>query len=235
MPDYSYIYSQQANLYDRLVTYEDYQGNLLRRLNEVVDFRELDVVETGAGTGRITALIAPLARTIQAFDASAHMLAIAEARLKRSGLANWKTGLADHRCLPVPGASADLLVSGWSVCYLAVSDGKEHRDGEQWQVELEKGLNEFRRILRPGGKIILIETLGTGYEEPHRYPNLANYLAYLDASGFQSLCVRTDYRFASLEEERELVSFFFDDPMSDKIKITKQGVILPECTGIWWR
>ena len=81
--------------------------------------------------------------------------------------------------------------------------------------------------MRPGGKIILIETLGTGYEEPYRKPSLANYLAYLDAHGFQSTCVRTDYCFASLEEERELVTFFFDDPMSDKIKIEEQGVILP--------
>jgi ubiquinone/menaquinone biosynthesis C-methylase UbiE len=200
-----------------------------------VDFRGLDVVETGAGTGRVTGLIAPLARSMQVFDGSAHMLAVAEDKLKRSGLAHWKTGIADHRCLPVPNASADILISGWSVCYLAVNDGKEHRSAEQWQLELEKGLTEFRRILRPGGKIILIETLGTGYEEPAPPASLANYFAYLDASGFQSLCVRTDYRFDSLEEERELVAFFFDNPMSDKIKVIEQGVILPECTGIWWR
>ena len=229
MPDYNHIYNQQADLYERLVEREDYQGNLSRALNKIVDFHGLDVVETGAGTGRVTALLAPLARSMQVFDGSAHMLALAEARLKRSGLANWKTGVADHRRLPVPNASADVLISGWSVCYLAVNYG------EQWQAELEKGLDEFRRILRPGGKIILIETLGTGYEEPYRYPSLANYLAYLDANGFQSMCIRTDLCFASLEEEQELVSFFFDDPMSDKLKIEERGVILPECTGIWQR
>jgi ubiquinone/menaquinone biosynthesis C-methylase UbiE len=167
--------------------------------------------------------------SIRVFDASAHMLAVAEARLKRSGLNHWKTGVADHRCLPVPDGSADVLISGWSVCYLAVNHA------EQWRVELEKGLQEFQRILRPGGKIILIETLGTGYEEPYRYPSLANYLAYLDEKGFQSKSVRSDYYFASLEEERELVSFFFNDPMVEKIRIEADGVILPECTGIWWR
>lgn len=229
MPDYNDIYMHKADLYERLVECEDYQGNLTRTLHKVVDFRGLDVVETGAGTGRVTGLIAPLARSMQVFDGSAHMLAVAEDKLKRSELGRWKTGIADHRNLPVPDGIADILISGWSVCYLAVNNS------QQWQVELEKGLTEFRRILRPGGKIILIETLGTGYEEPYRYPSLANYLAYLDGNGFQSMCVRTDYCFASLEEEHELVSFFFDDPMSDKIKIEEQGVILPECTGIWWR
>ena len=147
MPDYIDIYMHKADLYERLVEREDYQGNLLRALNEVVDFRGLDVVETGAGTGRVTALIAPLARSMQVFDGSAHMLALAEDKLKRSGLAHWKVGVADHRCLPVPDASADVLISGWSVCYLAVSNA------EQWQAELEKGLMNFAASCALAGKL----------------------------------------------------------------------------------
>ncbi len=228
MPDYDDIYNRQADMYERLVGYEDYQGNLLRGLQQVVDWHRLDVVETGAGTGRVTAMIAPLVRSLQVFDASAHMLAQAEARLKGMRLSHWKTGVADHRHLPVPDSRADVLIAGWSVCYLAINSG------ERWQEELEKGLDEFHRILRPGGKIILIETLGTGFEQPQPPAILANYLAYLDTHGFQSISVRTDYCFPSLAEARQLVSFFFDDPMNDKLQSSAAGVILPECTGIWW-
>ncbi|MEW5873175.1 MAG: hypothetical protein AB1894_28205 [Chloroflexota bacterium] len=45
----------------------------------------MDVVETGAGTRRITEMLALLARLLRVSDRSAHMLSIAEARLKRLG------------------------------------------------------------------------------------------------------------------------------------------------------
>ncbi|MEW5872978.1 MAG: class I SAM-dependent methyltransferase [Chloroflexota bacterium] len=228
MPDYEYIYNHQADLYERLVGHEDYEGNLMRALEGVVDFRGLDVVETGAGTGRVTGMLARLAGSMRVFDRSAHMLARARGRLARSGLAQWRAAVADHRYLPVESGSADVVISGWSVCYLAVNSG------EAWQVEVEKGLNEFRRVLRPGGKVILIETLGTGYETPTRPASLADYLGYLEAHGFQSAVVRTDLRFESLEEERELVSFFFGEAMVERVKVEEAGVILPECTGVWW-
>jgi hypothetical protein len=46
--------------------------------------------------------------------------------------------------------------------------------------------------------------------------------------------VRTDYQFESLEEAVELSTFFFGEELGQKVR-EKSWVILPECTGIWWR
>jgi hypothetical protein len=120
-----------------------------------------------------------------------------------------------------------LVISGWSICYLALS-------GPGWQDELTRGLVEFQRVLKPGGKIIIIETLGTGYEFPERYEVLTPYFEFLESHGFQSTFIRTDYHFRDLDEAKELSAFFFGDELAQQV-VEKNWVILPECTGLWWK
>ncbi len=114
------IYQSEADRYEALVSREDYQGNIMKALEEIIDPDGLDVLDLGAGTGRLTLLLTPRVKSIRAFDASAEMLRVCRARLERSGLSNWNVDVADHRQLPVTDGSADLIVSGWSVAYLAV-------------------------------------------------------------------------------------------------------------------
>jgi ubiquinone/menaquinone biosynthesis C-methylase UbiE len=225
MPDLNYIYNHQADLYQLMVDCEDYQGNLLPAIQAILPLEGKDILETGAGTGRLTALLAPGARKVWAFDRSIHMLRVAQLRIDVLDLRYVHFGVADHRRLPVGERSADLLISGWSVCYVFLEAGTG------WQIGLKRTLANFRRCLRPGGVIILIETLGTGTEEPQRLPLLQPYLEYLESNGFQMTWVRTDYRFANLEQARERIPFFFGEEMLDKL----QGNILPECTGLWWQ
>jgi ubiquinone/menaquinone biosynthesis C-methylase UbiE len=227
MPDHPEIYRSQAEQYEALVSREDYQGNLLPALQKITTFNDMQVVEFGAGTGRLTTQIAPLARSIQAYDISQHMLDLAAQKLTKSGLSNWSIQTADHRHVPATDHSADVIVSGWSVCYVVV----DHPQG--WQTEIDKVLDEMGRILIPGGKIILIETLGTGFEQPTPPDHLIEYYAYLESHGFTRTWVRTDYRFETIEIARELSKFFFGEAMLEKIVSDSRGITLPECTGLW--
>ncbi len=149
MPTEKEVYEQHADQYERLIRREDYEGNILRAIEQIVPLPGLEVVELGAGTGRLTRLLAPRVRAIRAFDGSRHMLDVAEESLRQMGLANWQAGVADNRAIPVADASADLVISGWSFCYLAVWGGPS--TGSGWLGELEKGYGEIKRILRPGG------------------------------------------------------------------------------------
>ena len=223
MPDHKAIYTDSALNYDRLVSREDDQGNLLKAIKEVLPIDGLNVVETGAGTGRLTRLLAPYVGSIAAFDTSEPMLELAAASLSQAGLHNWRTGVADHRSLPVADASADLCLSGWSVCYLV------DWNRQDWQKEVSKALAEMERVLVPGGWSILIETQGTGFTTPHPPDHLLAYFQFLNDQGFQSKWFRTDYRFKDAREAKELSVFFFGEEMAQKI----EGVILPECTGLW--
>ncbi len=227
MPSHQEIYNQHADQYERLVSREDYQGNILRAIKQICRLDGLDVVELGAGTGRLTCMLAPAVKRIQALDASGHMLAAAAAKLEQNNQRNWQMAVADHRALPAADQSADVAISGWSICYLVV----EHEDS--WRGQVSRTLAEIKRTLRPGGTIIILETLGTGYESPTAPDELAPYYAFLEKQGFSSTWIRTDFQFESLSEAQDLVGFFFGEKMAQKV-VRENWVVLPECTGIWW-
>lgn len=228
MPDNKTVYAQHGNEYEALVAREDYQGNILRALEEITSLEDRVVLDLGAGTGRLACLLAPRVARVYALDVAEDMLRVCRAKLTATGLVNWQVDIADHRSLPVMDHAADLAVSGWSVSYLAVWNP------DSWRDELEKWLAEMRRVLKAGSYIVLFESLGTGNESPIKLEHLADFYPWLDEAGFQNKWIRTDYKFESLDEAEYLSGFFFGDELGDKVK-KNRWVILPECTGVWWK
>jgi ubiquinone/menaquinone biosynthesis C-methylase UbiE len=227
MPTQEEIYKTEGDKYEALIAREDYQGNILKSLREIAPLEHRLVLDLGAGTGRLACLLAPYVTRIRAFDISEEMLRVCKAKFAASGLSNWQVDTADHRKLPVPGHSADLAVSGWSVSYLAVWNP------DSWRKELESWLGEMKRVLRPNSFIVLFESLGTGNESPIKLDHLKDFYPWLDEVGFQSKWIRTDYKFESLAEAEELSRFFFGDELGNKVR-ENEWTILPECTGVWW-
>lgn len=223
MTDHKEVYKNKTLEYDLLISREDYEGNLLKSIKEIRDISSLDIIDMGAGTGRITSLLIPYCRTITSLDISKEMLEIAVSKM--DGL---KSIAADNRFIPLKGNIAHMVISGWSIGYLV-----EWCEGD-WHMEIDRALNEMKRLLLPGGVVIIIESLGTGYETP-RPPNdkLRDYYCYLEEKGFSKKWVRTDYRFSSSEEADRLVRGFFGHTLGDRI-VKNNMSILPECTGIWW-
>ncbi|MDX1994408.1 MAG: class I SAM-dependent methyltransferase [bacterium] len=224
------IYVSKAAQYDALVSAEDYQGNLLPALDAIRPLAGLEVVEFGAGTGRLTRLLAPIVKFIRAYDGSAHMLGTAAQRLGEMGLVNWTVTQADNRTIPAEDASADLAIAGWTFGHSVAWYP------DLWQEEIGRMLAEMQRILRPDGTMIILETLGTGRETPAPpTPGLAAYYSWLeDAQQFTMRWVRTDYQFTSVAEAEQLTRFFFGDALADRV-LSEGMLILPECTGIWSR
>jgi ubiquinone/menaquinone biosynthesis C-methylase UbiE len=229
MPDFfETIYTERAADYDRLVAREDYQHNILRALSSSHPLAGSDVVEMGAGTGRLTRLLAPRVKSILACDRSKAMLDVAADHLKESSLDNWRLVVADNRRLPVADGVADISIAGWSFGH---STGWQPRT---WPDEIDRAVAQMRRVLRPGGTAIILETLGTGRETPQPPTDaLAAYYQLLEEKyGFVQSWIRTDYRFESPAEAEELTRFFFGDALADRV--ARDGlVIVPECTGVW--
>jgi ubiquinone/menaquinone biosynthesis C-methylase UbiE len=228
MPTQEEIYKTEGDKYEALIAREDYQGNILKSLQEIMSLENRIAYDLGAGTGRLARMLAPLVKHVRAFDISEEMLRVCREKLTASGLTNWQVDVADHRQLPVDDQSADLVVSGWSVAYLAVWNPAS------WRAELGKWMVEMRRVLKPNGHIILFESLGTGNESPIELEHLKDYYPWLDEAGFQHKWIRTDYKFDSLDEAEYLSRFFFGDELGEKVRQNKWQ-ILPECTGVWWR
>jgi ubiquinone/menaquinone biosynthesis C-methylase UbiE len=230
MADARQIYRLHAEQYDALVRCEDRHGNLLEVIRELVTLQETEVVELGAGTGRLTLLLAPHVQGIRAFDIEPAMLAVARRRLKELGTSNWELSIADNAQLPIPDQSADLSIAGWSYGHQTVWAP------QAWRSPIEAAIREMTRVLRPGGISIVIETLGTGHAVPFQPPTeLARYYTLLtDEYHFEQRWIRTDYEFRSVAEGEQLVRFFFG-PDAARDFTARGSVILPECTGVWWK
>lgn len=228
MADHHEIYEQDADIYDNLVSHEDYCGNLLKEIERLASLSKKDVVELGAGTGRITGLIAPKVNSIKAFDISRHMLDFAETKLKELNLNNWELAVADNRDIPLSNNCADIVISGWSIGYFASWKNAD------WKEDTKKAVGEMERMLKHNGSILIIETLGTGHKQPiEPMIELSEYYSYLENElGFSRSWIRTDYKFSSVKDAEKTVRSFFGDELGNYLR-DNNTVILPECTGLW--
>ena len=92
-------------------------------------------LDAGAGTGRQSALLHQLGHEVIALDANRAMLAVLRGRMR--GVAAVQASL---EALPLGDRSLDLVV-----CSLALTHVSR----------LEPAMREFRRVVRPGGHIVL--------------------------------------------------------------------------------
>ena len=228
MPDFKEIFEHRAVDYQRLVAREDYRNSLLREIGALCPLSpRTTAADLGAGTGRMAFLLSGLVGQVYAVEPSAAMREEA-LRVKASrGIVNVHIMEGTHLAVPLEDASVDLAVEGWSAAYALT------QSGEHWEDAADMMVKEIRRITRPGGVVILIETLGTMRESPAAPENLRPfYERWENVHGFKKRWVRTDYRFDSPEEAAELVEFFFGPEMAGEVK-KRESPIVPECTGVW--
>jgi len=226
--DFDEIYSSGTEDYDGLVRREDAAGQLWRALDRLVGWTDAHVCELGAGTGRLTTELAARCATVLAFDRSPSMLRMARRQLADRIGANVSLGVAEHRAVPLADRSVDAVIEGWAFGHYI------DFEPDQWAGALDAALDESRRIVRDGGPIVLIETLGTGTTKatPPSAEHAALYARLEDEHRFQRSEVRTDYTFLDRPEAERLVAGFFGERMLAHLT-GPNGTSLPEVTGIW--
>jgi ubiquinone/menaquinone biosynthesis C-methylase UbiE len=117
------------------------------RLCELADARPDErVVDLGAGLGLLALALAPRVALVVAVDISPRMLEQLEARALADGIENVVPVVADLRKLPLKDASAEIVVSNYAFHHLDDA-GKE------------LALAEARRVLVPGGRLVLADMM----------------------------------------------------------------------------
>lgn len=228
MPDHRNVYQKHASQYDALISREDHAHNIPEALRHIHPFSESDMVDVGAGTGRLTCMFAPIVKSVVALDASPSMLDVIGSKLDATQRGKLRTLVSDLRNIPLPNSSADVITAGWTIGYITNSDVKN------WRENLAVTLVEMKRVLRRDGTIIVLETLGTGNDVPIRPELLGDYYNELEQQyGFLHKWIRTDYLFETVEEADRLCRFFFGDELGDQV-VQQQSRVVPECTGVWW-
>ncbi len=103
-------------------------------------------VDLGAGTGFVTAALAPLVSSVLAVDISASMSASLAERAAHDGLANVSTEISDLRQFQLPPASVDLVVSSYALHHL--------QDPEKRAL-----VARAARWLRPDGRLVIADMM----------------------------------------------------------------------------
>ncbi len=223
------IYETGAEGYDALIAAEDADGEMRRLLLSRVACDGARVIDVGAGTGRLARWIAPHAREVWLVDRAAPMLEVARRRLAEDGLADRVTvQVGDARALPAPSGAFDVAVAGWVFGHF------RHWMPDGWRDEVDRAVAEMRRVLAPGGRLAILETLGTGHETPRRHEGLDAYFAHLEeAHGLTREWRRTDYAFESPEDAARVLRPFFGDALAERIEERRWSRV-PECTALFF-
>ncbi len=220
------IYQRHAERYHELVRAEDHERNLPRALTELVTLAGRRVVEVGAGTGRVTQILLDAGARVWATEREPAMIKVARRELSpaddRLTLIQASAG-----ALPLEADFAELAVAGWVFGHM------RKWMPDDWRAGIGAAILDLQRVLRPGGELVIIETLGTNSETPRPSPSLAEYYAWLEEQvGLTRVAIRTDYAFADVERAAETLGFFFGPDMAARVR-ARGSAIVPECTGIW--
>jgi ArsR family transcriptional regulator len=139
-------------------------------------------LDLGIGDGLLTLMLAERAETVTAVDLSQEMLGALEKRAKQAGLENIETVQGNIEDLPLPDASFDVVVLSQALHYAEVP---------------ERALAEARRVLVPGGRVLVIELLAHNEEwvrdklQHHHLGFTESHLeSLLSEGGFKKVAVR---------------------------------------------
>jgi len=101
-----------------------------------------DLLDVGTGTGRMLELFAARVRRAVGLDSSREMLGIARTKLTQAGLHNCEIRHGDMYQMPLPSASFDAAIIHQVLHYAEDPEGV---------------LAETARILRPGGRLVVVD------------------------------------------------------------------------------
>jgi ArsR family transcriptional regulator len=108
------------------------------------------IADLGAGEGAFSLLLAQRASKVIAVDTSEKMLDVGREQASRVGVANIEFRIGDMEEVPIEDASVDLVFFSQSLHHA---------------LHPERALQEACRILRPGGRIVILDLLKHRFEE----------------------------------------------------------------------
>lgn len=140
-------FSPNANNY--LTSTVHAQGpDLVKLATLLAPFSDAVVVDLGCGAGHASFTAAKWVKKVIAYDLSAQMLDVVAQAAVDKGFNNIEVRQGYAESLPFEDASVDIVISRYSA--------------HHWH-DVGLALREVRRILKPGGKVVMMDTCSPGH------------------------------------------------------------------------
>ncbi len=139
----------------------------------------MTIADLGAGDGSFALLLSQQARRVIAVDSSARMLEVGREQAARHGIDNVEFRQGDMEELPIEDAAVDVVFFSQSLHHA---------------LHPERAVHEASRILRPGGRIVILDLAKHRFEEARELYaderlgfSEAELSALLEEVGFQNV------------------------------------------------
>ena len=139
----------------------------------------MTIADLGAGDGSFALLLSQQARRVIAVDSSARMLDVGREQAGRHGIGNVEFRQGDMEELPIEDAAVDVVFFSQSLHHA---------------LHPERAVHEASRILRPGGRIVILDLAKHRFEEARELYaderlgfSEAELSALLEEAGFQNV------------------------------------------------
>jgi ubiquinone/menaquinone biosynthesis C-methylase UbiE len=143
-------FSRHAGEWDEMRRLQVNEEEIDRQLVKVIGANPIDsLLDLGTGTGRILTLLKDRYRRAIGIDASREMLAVARANLDKAGITRASVRHGDILNLPVDGQDFDFVIIHQVLHFLP---------------QPELAIAEAARMLRPGGRLVVIDLAPHGHE-----------------------------------------------------------------------
>jgi ubiquinone/menaquinone biosynthesis C-methylase UbiE len=204
----SSVYTHKSEMYELFSQAEDSLGKIAAFLQPRIANKT--VLDFGCGTGKFIQTLSPVAKKYFAVDVSEAQLKIA--RSKATSLPNVEILKIEKDKLPFENESIDDIF-----CTFVV--------GGIQDLELRATvLKELQRVLKPGGKIYLVENdVGGEYKEitggTKANERTVAKLAWFKEHGYrESVKIITQFEFKNLKEAQEVFEVVWDKSAAEKVK-----------------
>lgn len=147
------------------------------------------VIDVGAGDGFTAIRLATPTRRVIPVEPAAGM------RAQRRQTLTFIAAVA--QALPFASASVDAAVSSWA--YFFTTDG--------W--DPQPGLDELRRVVRPGGPMLIVDNLGDDEFTAMATADISADVARWKGFGFACEPIDTEFTFTDSDDARRLFELYF--------------------------
>lgn len=152
---------------------------------------------------------------------------------KPPAVSNVTFTVADACRIPLPDHEIDIAIYPWSLTSI-LSPAWDNN----WRDLLTSLLAEARRIVRPHGTIVIIETVNLRDELPWGevwHPKRREFLSFLETDlAFTRHMFSNDWNFEDARNLRKFGPILFAPKML-RTMIREGTTMLEECAGIWWK